>query len=92
VHNDGHRPIINHALKNKSLCKPIDFEETLISINRFSDHYPNHYPIMFSMENYATETNRYKMVNMFLRIFGKKLFIYNKEFQDGKTTVFKKLS
>jgi hypothetical protein len=47
---------------------------------------------MFSMENYATETNRYKMVNMFLRIFGKKLFIFNREFLDGKATVFKKLS
>lgn len=77
VHNDGHRPIITHALNDKSLCKPIDFEETITSISRFCEQHPNHYPIIISIENHATDTNRYKMLNNIFHAFGKKLFILN---------------
>lgn len=49
VHNDGSKPIITHAINDKSLCKPIDFEETIEAINKFCNHHPNHYPIVLSV-------------------------------------------
>lgn len=77
VHNDGSKPIITHAINDKSLCKPIDFEETIESINKFCNHHPNHYPIVLSVENHASDANRYKMLNILMKTFDKKLFIVN---------------
>lgn len=49
IHNDGDTPIINHALGDRSLCSPIDFEETIKEIAKFSDSNPKHYPIILSI-------------------------------------------
>lgn len=79
VHNDGHRPIITHALNDKSLCKPIDFQETIHAIVRFTEHHPGHYPLILSLENHATEANRYKMLNVLFHSFGNRLFLLTAE-------------
>jgi hypothetical protein len=79
VHNDGHKPIITHALNDKSLCKPIDFEETIHAIARFCEHHPNHYPLILSLENHATDNNRYKMLNVLFHSFGSKLLLITAE-------------
>ena len=77
VHNDTdkHRPIITHAINDKSLCKPIDFEETIEEISRFCKKHPDHYPIILSIENHAKEENRYKMFNYLNRNFDNALLL-----------------
>lgn len=79
MHNDGDRPIITHAFKDKSLCKPIDFEETIQSISNFCNTHQNHYPIILSIENHASEINKFKMFSIIMRAFGKKLLLVSTE-------------
>ena len=58
VHNDGYTPIVTHALKDQSLCKPILFEDIIKEVDRFSEQMKmegiKHYPIILSIENHAT--------------------------------------
>ena len=37
IHNDGHTPIVTHAIKGAGLCKPILFEDVIKEIDRFSE-------------------------------------------------------
>lgn len=49
------------------------------SINRFSNHHRDHYPIIISLENHATDTNRIKLFNVLFNIFKEKLFLTYKQ-------------
>ena len=62
IHDDSSKPLVNHAFKNLSLCKPIDFEDVIKVIKIYSAQCDLensvHYPIILSLENHASFENR----------------------------------
>jgi hypothetical protein len=92
VHNDGERPIITHAFNDKSLCKPIDFEETICQIAKFCESHLDHYPIILSIENHAKDENRYKMMNVLMKYLNDKIFYIDKEHPNDVAKVCRSLA
>lgn len=61
------------------------------AISTFCDGNPQHYPILLSIENHASEANRYRMLNIILKCFGMKLMLMGSDAEIQKLYSFRTL-